>query len=50
MNERDDLMALAAEPNEVVRIERLTHHIQRIREARQYDAVGIELEWKVWER
>ena len=36
--------------NDVVRIERLTHHIQRIRDDRQYDAVGIELEWKVWER
>jgi chromosome segregation ATPase len=31
-NPHDDLHSLASEHNEVVRIERLTHHIQRIRE------------------
>ena len=28
----DDLYSIATEHNEIVRIERLTHHIQRIRE------------------
>ena len=31
-NPHDDLHGLASEHNEAVRIERLTHHIQRIRE------------------
>jgi len=33
MNERDDLMAISNEHNETVRIERLTHHMLRIRES-----------------
>ena len=32
MADSDDLHSIAKEPNDVVRIERLTHHIQRIRE------------------
>lgn len=32
MADSDDLHSIAREPNDVVRTERLTHHIQRIRE------------------
>lgn len=32
MNDSDDLNSIAKESNEVVRIERIAHHIQRIRE------------------
>ena len=37
MADSDDLHSIANEPNEVVRIERLTHHIQRIREDQMDD-------------
>lgn len=33
MKDEQDLHAIASESNEVVRIERLTHHIQRIRDS-----------------
>ena len=41
-NHHDDLHSLANEPNEGVRIERLTHHIQRIREDQHAMRAAIE--------
>ena len=41
-NPHDDLHSLASEHNEVVRIERLTHHIQRIREDQHAMRAAIE--------
>jgi len=38
----DDLRSIAKEPNEVVRIERITHHIQRIREDQHAMRAAIE--------
>ena len=38
----DDLHSIATEHNEVVRIERLTHHIQRIREDQHAMRAAIE--------
>ncbi len=38
----DDLHSLANESNEVVRIERITHHIQRIREDQHAMRAAIE--------
>lgn len=38
----DDLHSLASEHNEVVRIERITHHIQRIREDQRAMRTAIE--------
>ena len=42
MTDSDDLHSLANEPNEVVRIDRLTHHIQRIREDQHAMRAAIE--------
>lgn len=41
-NPHDDLQSLASEHNEVARIERLTHHIQRIREDQHAMRAAIE--------
>ena len=38
----DDLHSIANEPSDVVRIERLTHHIQRIREDQHAMRAAIE--------
>jgi ribosomal protein S15P/S13E len=38
----DDLRSIANEANDVVRIERLTHHIQRIREDQHAMRTAIE--------
>jgi ribosomal protein S15P/S13E len=38
----DDLHSIANEANDVVRIERLTHHIQRIREDQHAMRTAIE--------
>ena len=38
----DDLHSIAKETNDVVRIERLTHHIQRIREDQHAMRAAIE--------
>ena len=38
----DDLHSIAREPNDVVRFERLTHHIQRIREDQHAMRAAIE--------
>lgn len=42
MTNSDDLNSIAKESNEVVRIERLTHHIQRIREDQHAMRAAIE--------
>lgn len=42
MADSDDLHSIAREPNEVVRTERLTHHIQRIREDQHAMRAAIE--------
>lgn len=41
-NPHDDLHSIAKESNEFVRIERLTHHIQRIREDQHAMRAAIE--------
>ena len=41
-NPHDDLHSIANEANDVVRIERLTHHIQRIREDQHAMRTAIE--------
>ena len=38
----DDLHSITREPNDVVRVERLTHHIQRIREDQHAMRAAIE--------
>ena len=38
----DDLNSIAKESNEIVRIERITHHIQRIREDQHAMRAAIE--------
>ena len=40
--EHDDLHLIANEPNDAVRIERITHHIQRIREDQHAMRAAIE--------
>lgn len=42
MTESEDLQSIAREPNEVIRTERLTHHIQRIREDQHAMRAAIE--------
>ena len=42
MTDSDDLHSIAREPNDVVRVERLTHHIQRIREDQHAMRAAIE--------
>lgn len=42
MANSDDLRSIAREPNEDIRAERLTHHIQRIREDQSAMRVAIE--------
>ena len=42
MTDSDDLHSIANEANEVVRIERITHHIQRIREDQHAMRAAIE--------
>ena len=42
MADSDDLHSIANEPSDVVRIERLTHHIQRIREDQHAMRAAIE--------
>ena len=42
MVDSDDLHSIAKESNEVVRIERLTHHIQRIRDDQHAMRAAIE--------
>jgi chromosome segregation ATPase len=42
MTDSDDLHSLVSEHNEVIRIERLTHHIQRIREDQHAMRAAIE--------
>ena len=42
VGDSDDLHSIANEPNEVVRIERITHHIQRIREDQHAMRAAIE--------
>ncbi len=42
MTDSDDLHSIANEPNDVIRIERITHHIQRIREDQHAMRAAIE--------
>lgn len=42
MADSDDLHSIAKEPNDAVRIERLTHHIRRIREDQHAMRAAIE--------
>lgn len=42
MTDSDDLHSIAREPSEVLRIERITHHIQRIREDQHAMRAAIE--------
>ena len=42
MHDKDDLHSIANEPNEGVRIERIAHHIQRIREDQHAMRTAIE--------
>lgn len=42
MTDSDDLHSVAREPSEVLRTERLTHHIQRIREDQHAMRAAIE--------
>ena len=42
MAEHDDLHSIADEPNDIDRIERITHHIQRIREDQHAMRAAIE--------
>jgi ribosomal protein S15P/S13E len=42
VHDKDDLRSIANEANDVVRIERITHHIQRIREDQHAMRAAIE--------
>ena len=42
MADSDDLRSIANEPSDVVRIERLTHHIERIRDDQHAMRAAIE--------
>ncbi len=42
MTDSDDLHSIAREPNDIVRVERITHHIQRIREDQRAMRAAIE--------